>query len=197
MRKRKGFALAMVLIVMVFIIGISAVIMDMTTNYVGSSQSTIDHQKLYNAAQSGIEWGKSMLSVNSDDVDLTLKTYISTSADIFAVLSGDSEPLHDKGSKPVFEDIELTVSILDCNYSPPSIFVDGIPPVALPTTLDPGSGGGSAFQVGYSNIMDPNRNITMTATPGSTKYYFLIRSVASMKDKPKSYGIENMVVIWK
>lgn len=197
MRKRSGFSLALVLIIMVFIIGISAVIMDMTTNYVSSSQSTIDHQKLYNAAQSGVEWGKALLWVNSDDLDLTLKTYNSSSADLFAVLSGDTEPLHEKGAKPVFDDIDIDVFILDCNYIPPSSFVNDIPPVVLPVTYDPALGSGAVFQVGYSNIMDPNRNITMTAAPGTTKYFFIIRSFASSKNETKSYGIENMVVIWK
>jgi len=197
LHRRRGFALGLVLIVMIVLIGLSAVIMDITTNYAGTSRSVVEREELFNAAQSGIEWGKAMLWVNSDDLDITLKSY-NDSSDIFAVLSGDAEPIHDKGLKPVFEDITLNVKILDCNFDPPENPDDNVPPVVLPKIAgETNSGNEANLQLGYSNIIDPNRNISLFKIPGATQYFFLIRSIASSKDNGKKFGIDNMVVIWK
>lgn len=195
MRKRKGFALAMVLIVMIFIIGISAVIMDMTTNYVGSSQSTIDHQKLYNAAQSGIEWGKAILFQNADDLfsdqlifNNTLESILSRVED--GTTDGD---IIDTTSPPSSDpNISLSVVILDCNYDPNGFTSEILPPVVLTTPVDDGSSGETG-QVGFSNILDPNRNIAMGSVNDFIYHSYVIRSVAQIG--PKSTEIENMVVV--
>ena len=191
MRKRKGFALAMVLIVMVFIIGISAVIMDMTTNYVGSSQSTIDHQKLYNAAQSGIEWGRVKLWENSNDLYVEEQTFDGNLSSISAQ--------HEDGSligtsMPIPEGVDsIQVNIYNCDYDPgsydPSLY--DLPPV-YNDYVSPGASAEDTFSpVGTSGYIDPNRNIL--GGDGVSDHVFVIRSKATKESK--EIEIELMVVV--
>jgi hypothetical protein len=192
MKKRKGFALAMVLILMVFIIGISAVIMDMTTNYVSSSQSTIDHQKLYNAAQSGIEWGKAVLWKNREHLHSDLISGVNDSSDVFATLDDNSTIIHEiDGGPPTIGGIQVGLRILDCNYTPPSEFKEGLPPVCPNSDISSGDVTGVG-QVGFSNIIDPNRNIQINSD-GTYDHKYFLQSIASHNSK--SLTIKSMVVI--
>lgn len=189
MKKRKGFALALVLVLMIFIIGISAVIMDMTTNYVSSSQSTIEHQKLYNAAQSGIEWGKAWLLDNSSDLDFTQLSDVDELSDLEATLQdGSSYPVYSYADSA----ISVNIGLYYCNYVPAS----GVDPVAedLPPVYEKylaTSSGSSNAGIGTSGFIDPNRNLLGLGDEGDE--VFVIRSEATAQGK--STEIESMVVI--
>lgn len=201
MKKRKGFALAMVLLIMVFIIGISAVIMDMTTNYVSSSQATIDHQKLYNAAQSGIEWGKIRLYENRADLYVNLQTYNGNLDGIRAKIQPDlvASNIDTTPSTSIydFQYLDLTVDILDCNYQMGvgQTYNDDLPIIRLPYDSSEGGGGTIDVPRGYSMIIDPNRVMTFSGSVGLKYHPFVIRATASTKDGSKSFGLESMVVM--
>ncbi len=201
MRKQKGFALGMVLILMVVIIGISAVIMDMTTNYVGSSQATIDHQKLYDAAQSGIEWGKIRLYEEREDLYVGLQTYNGDLDDIRAKIQPDlvASNIDSIPDTSIYDsqNLELTVDILDCNYKMGlgQTYNSDLPIIRLPYDASEDGGGTIDVPRGYSMIIDPNRVMTFSGSVGLKYHPFVIRSTASTKDGSKSFELESMVVM--
>ncbi len=185
--KRQGFSLPLVLIVMIFIIGISAVIMDMTTNYVGSSQATIDHQKLYNAAQSGLEDAKAWLYENRADLQIISEDVVPTaSSDLFVKVSGSTYSYSD-----LHEGIDsVNVYVLTCDYMPPTGgYIQDLPPV-YEEYFPPGTSSQVTGE-GQSGFIDPNRNILGLNTTGGR--VFVIRSIAELEQKKT--GIEAMVVI--
>lgn len=183
MQKRSGFSLALVLVIMVFIIGISAVIMDMTTNYVSSSQSTIDHQKLYNAAQSGIEWGKGWLLDNKGELNVGTVSDV-TNLDQLKAKKTDGTSYITYISP---DDIDVDVEIYACNYTSDA-YIDGAPPILESVGV---SESGSSTRYGYSNYLDPNRN--NTGINNDIGYAFVITSAAEYEDK--DFKLETMVVI--
>jgi len=181
-RRRKGFALGLVLIVMIVLIAMSAIIMDLTTNYTSSSQSVIDNEKLMNAAQSGVEDAKAWLLGNAASLDVT-QVSAGTLADIEVKLD-DSSPYP---GYTLSGDITVNVDIYTCNYQSVS-YISGAPPIIESYGL---SGGGSSSRYGYSNYLDPNRN--NTGVTGELGHVFLVRSIATWDEKDKI--LKSMVVI--
>lgn len=179
--KRQGFSLPLVLIVMIFIIGISAVIMDMTTNYVGSSQATIDHQKLYNAAQSGIEDAKAWLLENAEDT---------VSKDAIENVTDWEDLLVHSRDLDGGDGIGVQTFVLNCNYSTGSSpDISNLPPI-YKEYFPPGTSSQMTGE-GQSGYIDPNRNLLGMAGTGGR--VFVIRSLAQLEGKRR--GIEAMVVI--
>lgn len=180
--KRTGFSLPLVLIIMAVVIVLSAVIMDMTTNYFGSSQATIEHQKLYNAAQSGLERAKAWLLVNRGSIDKNPILHVDEWTDL--IINSDDVDFGDN--------IRVNSFIFKCNYVPvTSPDISELPPV-YKGYYPPGSSAANDGE-GQSGYIDPNRNILgVTASGGRV---FVIRSTANLQEKNKSTGIEAMVVI--
>jgi len=181
MKKRKGFSLALVLIIMLVVIFLSAVIMDLTTNYFNTSQATIEHQKLYNAAQSGLEEGKAWLLQNKDSIDSTK---------ISPVNSIDDITLH---SADIAMDgsISVEMKVFSCNYDPSGVSPSSmdLPPVY--EAYYPSGSGNIDSGVGTSTYIDPNRDLLGLAGGGHP--VFVVRSRAELEGK--STEIETMVVI--
>jgi hypothetical protein len=67
-----------------------------------------------------------------------------------------------------------------------------LPPVILTSEVDDGSSEENG-QVGFSNILDPNRNIQMGSVNDFIYHSYVIRASAQMGTK--STEIENMVVV--
>jgi len=191
-RRRKGFALGLVLIVMIVLIAMSAIIMDLTTNYTSSSQSVIDNEKLMNAAQSGLESGKAWLLEHRSELDFEQRENVDDLSDIRARYDNSGTMTY--YTNYIYSDPEITVNvdIYYCNYVP-SGSVDPVsedlPPV-YEKFLASGSGGGGTG-VGTSGFIDPNRNLLGLGDEGDE--VFVIRSKASAEGK--STEIESMVVI--
>lgn len=180
--KRKGFSLPLVLIIMAVIIVLSAVIMDMTTNYFHSSKATIEHQKLYNAAQSGLEDAKAWLLTNRGSITKDAVLDVDEWSDL-VVNSKDID---------FGDNINVSSVIFTCNYVPvANPDVSDLPPV-YEGYYPPGSSGASDGE-GQSGYIDPNRNILGVSVSGGR--VFVIRSTAMLQNTDKKTGIEAMVVI--
>jgi len=199
-RRRKGFALGLVLIVMIVLIAMSAIIMDLTTNYTSSSQSVIDNEKLMNAAQSGIEWGKAQLYSNEENIYKEIQNYNGTLDSIRAKEEGGGIPTNINTVVPnsVYDsqNLDLTVDILDCNYDMGGhSYSSTLPPIKHSYEVTESDGATIDVPRGFSMIIDPNRVMTFSGMVGLKFHPFIIRSVASTKDGSKNFGIENMVVM--
>jgi len=141
----------------------------MVGNYFAGSNKASMQAKLYNAAQSGLEWGKTWLLENRAD----LKTEIVTASSLEDLKAkkqnGDSYPNFISPDSR----IAMNVQIYTCNYTPSTGYVEGFPPIFLGSGSGSGTGGS---QIGYSNFIDPNRNITFGGGGGTG---FLIVSEAT------------------
>ncbi|MBN1333084.1 MAG: hypothetical protein JW971_04900 [Synergistales bacterium] len=183
MKKRQGFSLALVLIIMLVVIFLSAVIMDLTTNYFSTSQATIEHQKLYNAAQSGVEEAKAWLLDSRGAISKDLVENVVDWEDVL-VRSHD------------FEDgngISVETFVLNCNYVPDtdsSPDISGLPPI-YHEYFPPGTSSQITGE-GQSGFIDPNRNILGLRRTGGR--VFVLRSIARTENNKRT-GIESMVVI--
>lgn len=184
---RKGFSLPMVLILMAVMVIISAIIMDMTTSYFHSAQATVEHQNLYNAAQSGIEAAKAWLYYNRNNLEVLSGDSVPvSSADLFAKVSGS--PFVYPGTHDHVD--VTTVYVMSCNYTPPTGgYIRGLPPVYR--AYFPGTVSGNMPGEGQSGYIDPNRDLS--GGSGVSGRVFLIRSFASSESR--RIGIESMVVI--
>lgn len=218
-RKTKAMALPLTLVFLL----VGAVLVGGALYVVENMFSTSSHivwqTQLYNAAQSGIEQGKMALVENRKNLDQEEREYTGISDEVRAIRKGSSDPLDkEEGlwNMPVdgLPGVEVTVDILDCNYRlDPSLSFspdqpgkeevsqaqrEELPPL-IPFAYGSGSGevDDSQFLYGYSNVIDPNRNIS----PGggrSSGHHYVIRSTATAAkgtDKEKVLSIETMVVV--
>ena len=184
--------------------------MDMTTNYVSSSQATIDHQKLYNAAQSGIEWGKAWLVAEAREEDSgDLYSFWTYDADDFPIPKGPvkvDDPTDIKSKLQVHAESldvpeleeHVSVVILTCNYESDGSSPHNTnklylpPPVIKEPAIELGSGGSGTIPAGFSRIYDPNRQF---ATAGEIMLQaYVIRSQA-VGNNDISKTLESLVVI--
>jgi len=198
--RRQGFTLALVLIIMLIVIFMSAVIMDLTTNYFSTSQATIEHQKLYNAAQSGVEWGKAQLYANRENIYKELQSYDGSLDSIRAKEESGVNPENIDTTVPIAlydsQNLDLTVDIIDCNYEMGGhSYNPHLPPIQHPYEVTDSGGVTLDVPRGFSMIIDPNRVMTFSGMVGLKFHPFIIRSVASTKDGSRDFGIENMVVM--
>jgi len=200
---KRGFALISVLVIMLILTFLSAIIMDLTLNSHSTSMEMIQDQKLYNAAQSGIEYGVGLLWSNiaglaSATIDITGS--VSSESNVLSQLrpaitngSGESLPWTITSFAPAVQTV--LVDLLDCDYSTGGTdYYDFLPPVRAAGSSGGGGGGsgGGLSQIGSSGYLDPNRNISFGG--GGTLRYFVVRSRATASDG-RSFSIETMVVI--
>ena len=200
-----GFAVISVLVIMLILTFLSAIIMDLALNAHSTTMETIENKKLFNAAQSGAEWGIAMLVANRTDLDDDVKTGIS------GITFSPSNPVHINAIRATINGgtyldstqpatsmfgtgISVRVDILDCNYDPPTNYHSLLPPVKLPDTGGGGGGTpGNLSQIGSSGYLDPNRNISF-GSGGGTKRYFVVRSKAQVSGG-REVAVETMVVV--
>jgi hypothetical protein len=200
-RKKLGMALGLVLLLVLVGVSFVGVALYVVTNMFFTSQSVTAKARLYNAAQSGIEWGLQQLWVHSADLNVDPVSYDGNLDSIRVMLSDDVTPLG-SGSAPPQIDPGIVVSVLflDCNYNlnghSPSANTD-LPPQQK-AGLGTGTGTGTpSIPVGTSAIVDPNRFMVPGGGGGSHRY--VIRSVAtpsfSILGGSKRVELEVMVVI--
>jgi hypothetical protein len=200
-RKNKGMALGLVLLLVLAgfaFVGVSSYVV---TNMFTTSQSVTAKTRLYNAAQSGIEWGLQQIWVQSADLNVDPVSYDGNLDSIRVMLADDVTPLAN-GLTPPGIDPGITVSVLflDCNYN-----LNGHSPTAntdLPPQQKAGLGTGTgtgtpSIPVGTSAIVDPNRFMVPGGGGGSHRY--VVRSTAtpsfSILGGAKKVELEVMVVI--
>lgn len=168
-------------------------------NLFWSSQATVVQAKLYNAAQSGAEWGIAQLWDKREQIEWDPLLLATGLEDLLVrkdnagegtgneVLIGPTPP-------PVDPSISVEVKVLDCNYNIATSFTptpsDRLPPRILGAAE--GSGPGTpTFPEGTSVIIDPSHFINLGG--GAKEHHFVVRSKAT------GYGrkveIEAMVVI--
>ncbi len=197
--KREGMALPLVILLVLIgfvFVGVGAYVVK---NLFWSSQGVVIEAKLYNAAQSGIEWGMALIWENKDNIEADLITSADSLDDLRARMDNlgpgvGTDYLDDEKALPETDgNIKLSVVVLDCNYSlAPGAAVSNLPPRVLAGT---GSGGTGTPTIppGTSVIIDPSHFLPLGG--GITSHSFVIRSRAT------GYGrnteLESMVVIEK
>jgi hypothetical protein len=202
--RRGGFAVISVLVILLILTFLSAIIMDLALNAHSTTMEMIENKKLYNAAQSGAEWGVAMLVANRDDLDDDVKDGISGISfsptnpvhinAIRATVNGGTYLDSTQPASSMFgTGITVEVDILDCNYEPPTNYHSLLPPVKLPDTGGGGGTPGGLSQIGSSGYLDPNRNISF-GSGGGTMRYFVVRSKAQVSGG-REVAVETMVVV--
>ena len=203
--RKGGFAVISVLVILLILTFLSAIIMDLALNAHSTTMEMIENKKLYNAAQSGAEWGIAMLVANRDDLDDDVKDGISGISfsptnpvhinAIRATVNGGTYLDSTQPASSMFgTGITVEVDILDCNYEPPTNYHSLLPPVKLPASSggEGGGGGPSGIPPGTSAIIDPSRVLGLGGG-GTQTLAFVVRSTASMAGK--STTVETMVEI--
>jgi hypothetical protein len=204
--RKGGFAVISVLVILLILTFLSAIIMDLALNAHSTTMEMIENKKLYNAAQSGAEWGVAMLVANRDDLDDDVKDGISGIVfnpdpdipsdlnPIRATVNGGTYLDSTQPASSMFgTGITVRVDILDCNYDPPTNYHSLLPPVKLPDTGGGGGTPGGLSQIGSSGYLDPNRNISF-GSGGGTMRYFVVRSKAQISGG-REVAVETMVVV--
>ncbi|MGB4208717.1 MAG: hypothetical protein WBJ42_01055 [Thermovirgaceae bacterium] len=215
-RKMKAMALPLTLIFLLVGAVLVGGALYVVENMFSTSSHVVSDSQLYNAAQSGIEQGKMAILENRKDLDRVEREYEGNLDKIRAIKKDSQFPLdEDLQEMPIdgLPGVEVTVDILDCNYRLEGLSFSPNQPgkeelsqaqrEALPPRVPfiDGSGGGevddSQFLYGYSNVIDPNRNIS----PGGGRlsgHHYVIRSTATAAKgtgKEKVLSIETMVVV--
>lgn len=211
MKQRRAFVLPLVLIFLLVGGALIAASLDIATNSQNQAMQMVTTGTLYNAAQSGLEWGKSQLLKHKENLDQSSSpgytVGVSSLSDLYATYtpSGGSSKRVDEvlsGSSPKslpINGIPVSIIILDCNYSvfgTPSA-TDDLPPLMPSTTTGSGgtgSTGATGFTDGTTVIMDPTRVVT-SGGGGYTQHYYVIRSTATDDDSGRKKSIEALVVI--
>lgn len=187
--------MTLILVLLVMLIGGAFVYVafTMAENAHNSSMNMVTQDRLYNAAQSGLEFGKARLLeyYKADDLE---RGSMGTPSELDDIRAKDgSGTVIDTTDVPEPDSrIGITVSILSCNYTPPTTYIDRLPPV---WNGGEGSGVGSSSLsgVGSSGFIDPNRNLLGNGADGSAA--FVIRSTATFAEDNRSTEVETMVVI--
>lgn len=208
MKQRRAFVLPMILVFLFVGGALIAVTFDITNNSHEQSMQMITTGTLYNAAQSGLEWGKSQLLEHKEHLDRgTPRTFIAGVSDLSALhatytpLGGTSTRVDEVLSGTAVKSLSINgitvrVRILDCNYTvsgTPSVS-DELPPLRPSANDTGGTAGGSSpgFLNGTTAIMDPYR-VTSSGSWGYPRHFYVIRSTATHEERTKT--IETMVVI--
>lgn len=218
MKRRSGMVLILVLIVMLVGGALVYVATDMAGNAHNSAMNMITEDRLYNAAQSGLEWGKAILWIYRDHLEEDQISGVNSLEDLYSRKDDGSEGTvgsisnyalanqtkYPDGAinlppKPVFFQpaIQVDVEILDCNYDLAlGVKPDGFPPMIPFGAYDTSGEGGSVSLVGFSNVMDPNRNISFGSGGRTGTHAFVIRSTSRAQDGTgRTKSVETMVVI--
>ena len=199
-RKRRGMALPLVILLVIVgfvFVGVGAYVV---RNLFWSSQGVVIESKLYNAAQSGIEWGMALIWTHKDQIESDRITSADNLDDIRVRIDDytpgtTTGPLLAAGQTPPEVDsrITVTVSFLDTNYElAAGASAAGFPPRVF-TGTGSGGAGGPLIPPGTSVIIDPSHFLPLGG--GVTSHHFVIRSRA--EGYGRSREIETMVVISK
>jgi hypothetical protein len=204
--KRKGMALGLVILLVVVgfvFVGVGAYVV---RNLFWSSQGVVVESKLYNAAQSGVEWGMAQLWKNKDNIEADLITEVKSldgsdgiwaredNADEGTFYTSTTKMIGYGVALPETDSgITLEVKLYDCNYSlAPGVTVANLPPRALNGT-GTGGAGGPTIPPGTSVIIDPSHFLPLGG--GVTSRSFVVRSKAT--GFGRKVELETMVVIEK
>ncbi|MGC9490672.1 MAG: hypothetical protein ACP5CD_05550 [Thermovirgaceae bacterium] len=193
--KRKAMALPLTLVILLFGSVLVATAFYIVQNMYSTSRHSVTHTELYNAAQSGIEQGKSLIAKEYTNLDVNEKIYDGSLDSVRAKLSGSDldQSLQDVSLTDP-PGVVLNVDILDCNYTLPTgmsfATLTDDQRNELPPQWEGGSGSGGTFDFfeGTSMIMDPGRLIPVG---GGGQRRYVIRSKAS--DGNQSVTIEVVV----
>lgn len=183
-------ALPLVLVIMLFGVMLVGTALYLVENMHSTTEQTISHTRLYNAAQTGVERAKDSLWKNRAALDGDVLVYNGDIVSIYA-RKDDGTLLSPIGFT---EDpgISVTVLILDCNYD---LGIGQTYSSLLPPRFPGGSGEGggsiSALPGGTSAIIDPGRFLPFGGGAGEHRY--VIRSTASKEEK--YFKVEVMVVV--
>lgn len=202
--RKRGFALVSVLVILLVLTFMSAIIMDLTLNSHNTTMNVIEDKKLYNAAQSGVEYGIAILWNNRADLStgtIDISGSVATEDNVLSQLrpaitdgSGQSLPWTITTFAPAVPTV--VVDVLDCDYNTGGTdYYSFLPPVREVGTATGEASGEGLSQIGTSGYLDPNRNISF-GPGGVTLRYFVVRSRATSQGG-KTVSIETMVVIYQ
>ncbi len=192
MAKRNGMALPLVLLLVLVGSVLVGVAIYVVQNLFSTSNSVALQNRLYNAAQSGVQWGMGLVRENADQLETDIQMFDgNANLDSIRARTKAGAILGDGMDPPVVDSsISVTVDILDCNYD-----LNGQSRIATLPPIVPESGGTgsgvSGIPEGTSAIIDPSRVIPMSG--GGGPHRFVIRATASKGSR--SFQIEAMVVI--
>jgi len=207
-KKHVGMALPLVLIFLL----VGAVLVGTALYVVGNMFSTSRHvvteTQLYNAAQSGVEHGRSVLWENRA-LDFEERQYSGDIDSIRARLDGASDYIDGVlQGVPVdgLPGVTVTVDILDCNYVFDGVTYNDLSAqqiADLPPQWPGGEGGAGAGvgggtegpPEGTSVIIDPSRFFNIGGGVDSGSRRFVIRSTALEENGGQQFKIEVMVVL--
>ena len=192
-QREKGMALPLALVILLFGGVLVAIAMYVVENMHSTTQESITHMELYNAAQQGVEKAMSLLWENKDDLEQDALTYEGNIEDIYAQL--DDGTILGPITFTVAPEINVEVKIFDCNYVLGSgqSLSEELPP-QYPGGWGAGGGGATtALPGGTSAIIDPGRLLSLGGGAGEHRY--LIRSTAVKGDN--GLTAEAMVVVNK
>lgn len=203
-KKRRGMALPLVILLVIVgfvFVGVGAYVVQ---NLFWSSQGVVIEAKLYNAAQSGIEWGMATLWKERNRIEADTLTYdgdiksirarfddlkpneVSTE-DSSIIAFGEAPPIDISGVT------SINVLLLDCNYTN-SVTVDPGDNLPPQVKVSRGSGGSSTgIPAGTSVIIDPSRFLPLGG--GVTERRFVVVSTAT--GWGRKVELEAMVVMSK
>jgi len=193
-RPRSGMALPLALVFLLFGGVLVAVAMYVVINMHSTTEESVTHMELYNAAQQGVEKAMNLLWENKDDLKQDPITYDGNIESLYVQLEDGTLLSPNPITFTVDPGIDVEVTIFDCNYvlgSGQSLSSE-LPP-QYPGGWGTGSGGSSTLPGGTSAIIDPGRFLTFGGGAGEHRY--LIRSSA-VKDE-NDFTAEVMVVVVK
>lgn len=194
--KRKAMALPLTLVILLFGSVLVATAFYIVQNMYSTSRHSVTHTELYNAAQTGIEVGKTYLWEN--DLKTDPRHYDGDDIKTVYIQAEDGTvigPLHpDTGPN-----IETIVEILDCNYEFAGTW-DAEDREKLPPHWVGGEGTVPDAEIGppegTSVIIDPSRLFNLGGG-GAGQRRYVIRSTARHDDSDMEVTIETMVVVRK
>jgi len=189
--KRKGFALPLVLAIMLALSTLAVIMMELATSRFSIYSIASERERLYNAAQGGIEWGKAQLWENRNSLDREQKAYTGELSSLAATKTSGEELAFNLSVPIPSSDMTVKVTVLDCNYDPDSAVYSGdLPPIRL---ISGDISASSSAPDDTSAVASPDELTSLSSSP-EEEHAFLIRSKAIGKDK-KRLVVESMVVI--
>lgn len=189
--KRKGFALPLVLAIMLALSTLAVIMMELATSRFSIYSIASERERLYNAAQGGIEWGKAQLWENRNSLDREQKAYAGELSSLAATKTSGEELAFNLNVPIPSSDMTVEVTVLDCNYNPDSAVCSGdLPPIRL---ISGDISASSGTPDGTSAVASPDELTFLSSSPEG-EHTFLIRSKAIGKDE-KELMVESMVAI--
>lgn len=189
-RRREAFVLPLVLVIILALSALAAVMMEIATDRFSIYSMASERDRLYNAAQTGIEWGKAKLWESRAFIDGEQKVYKGSLRDLAVTKTSGEEIAFSREVQTQSSGVTVEVTILDCNYELDELasYAEDLPPI-FPASADVFTG---ALEVN-SAIISPNRLAYLGGFAEGT-HVFLIRSKAT-GENGKKLQAESVVVI--